>query len=106
MLPASKRYNRQATRHYNTNHKVWRAIREQVLVRDGYTCRHCKKIVASKGQAHVDHIDNDTANNALLNLQTLCLVCHARKTHSDMFGTAKGGDVDGMPTDPHHHWNK
>ena len=106
LLPASKRYNRQATRHYNTGSKVWRAIREQVLVRDLYTCKHCKTLVIRKGEAHVDHIDNNTANNKLENLQTLCIQCHGRKTQREMFGgPMKGGDVDGMPADPDHPWN-
>ena len=81
-------------------------MRERVLVRDLYTCKHCKTLVIGKGQAHVDHIDSNTANNAMDNLQTLCISCHGRKTQREMFGgPMKGGDITGAPHDPDHPWN-
>ncbi|HSD16793.1 MAG TPA: HNH endonuclease [Thermomonas sp.] len=51
-----------------------------MLIRDAYTCRHCKRIAAGKGQAHVDHVDGNASNNDLSNLQVLCWQCHSVKT--------------------------
>jgi hypothetical protein len=37
------------------------------------------KISDSRGKFHIDHIDGDCTNNALGNLQELCLNCHQEK---------------------------
>lgn len=74
--------NRQKTRQYATNSAEWRRIREQVLVRDLYTCQSCRRLVGGKGEAHVDHVDGDSSNNPEdgSNWQTLCRRCHSEKT--------------------------
>jgi 5-methylcytosine-specific restriction endonuclease McrA len=71
-------YNRQRTRGLHTGSKRWRAIRRQVLARDLYQCRDCGKY-----GDEVDHIDGDSHNNTLENLQTLCKRHHAAKTRRE-----------------------
>lgn len=39
------------------------------------------------------------------NRQGLCEPCHDAKTAEDFGRTPKGGDSDGIPTDPRHPWN-
>jgi len=73
--------NRQQTRAMHTGSKGWRMLRLLILERDGFTCRACK----SYGE-HVDHIDGDSHNNDFSNLQTLCIVCHGRKTRGEQDG--------------------
>ena len=77
--------SRQEGRQYATNSATWRRIREQVLIRDLYTCQAlgCGKLVGGKGEAHVDHVDNDPSNNDMANLQTLCVPCHSSKTATE-----------------------
>lgn len=55
-------------------------------------------------QAHVDHIDNDSHNNDLGNLQTMCMQGHSRKTFAEQRGLQWDGKceqaaigVDGWP---------
>jgi 5-methylcytosine-specific restriction protein A len=74
--------DRQQRRQYATNSAEWRAIRQQVLLRDNYTCRACGRTAGGKGEAHVDHIDGDSGNNPEdgSNWQTLCAPCHSAKT--------------------------
>jgi 5-methylcytosine-specific restriction protein A len=96
-------YNRQSTRFLHTNSKEWRVIRRQVLAWEAL-CRHCGAVATE-----VDHIDNDTSNNFLDNLQALCKPCHSSKTAQEQDGgtaTIKGHDVNGNPLDPNHPWNK
>jgi len=84
---------RQAKRLYATNHPVWRRIRADQL-RHEPLCRIC----ASKGlivSANVvDHIDQDTHNNTAENLQSLCAMCHDRKT-----GLETGFRSNTLPSD-------
>ena len=79
-----KEADRQRTRALHTGTKAWRLLREAVLVRDGYQCRACRKVVVGR-KAHVDHIHNDAATNAgtLDTLQTLCVECHGLKTATE-----------------------
>jgi 5-methylcytosine-specific restriction protein A len=100
--------NRQAKRALPTNSRAWRALRETILVRDLYRCQEqgCGVLCAGKGQAHVDHIDGDPNNNEPVNLRTLCVCCHSRKTAREDggFGHAPnvvvGCDADGWPVEP------
>lgn len=74
--------DRQADRTLPTNSTAWRRLREEVLLRDLYTCQvaECGRVLGGKGEAHVDHVDGDPSNNAMANLQTLCRRCHSEKT--------------------------
>lgn len=80
--------DRQVTRAMNTNAAAWKRIRAWVLIRDCYTCQHCKRLVGGKGEAHVDHIDGDDSNNPDdgSNWQTLCRPCHSKKTVAENAG--------------------
>jgi 5-methylcytosine-specific restriction protein A len=51
-----------------------------VLLRDGYQCRVCLRVVSGKA-AHVDHIIPKSKGGSDLvdNLQTLCVSCHSKK---------------------------
>lgn len=74
--------DRQATRALNTGSKAWRLIRQQVLVRDGYRCQACGRLVVGR-EAHVDHRDGDAStheSNRMENLRVLCIGCHSRAT--------------------------
>jgi 5-methylcytosine-specific restriction protein A len=79
----AKAYDRQRAQHqpFRAWYKTarWQALREQVLVRDRYTCRMCGRIAAD-GMA-VDHIKPHRGKPALFwdqrNLQVLCVSpCH------------------------------
>ena len=100
--------DRQATRALNTNSKAWKLLRERVLVRDGYRCVACGKLVGGKREAHVDHINNDAADLAsytMDSLATMCVAGHSRKTLAEQQGRKwdgnctddRGCDADGWP---------
>lgn len=61
----------------------WRALRIEVLRRDGFRCCAC----GARGRLEVDHIEPvKTAPERaweLGNLQALCRSCHTRKTRSE-----------------------
>lgn len=88
--------NRQQTRAMHTGSKAWRQLREQILQRDGCTCAGC----GCYGD-QVDHVDGDSHNNDMRNLQTLCIVCHGRKTREEQDGhreaTEGAGRTSGNP---------
>jgi len=58
----------------------WLRLRRYVLERDHYTCVTCGK--AGGLSMQVDHVvpKRDGGRNEPGNLQTLCAVCHTRKT--------------------------
>lgn len=40
-------------------------------------------------------------------LQSLCDTCHnSVKQAQEKSGVLRGGDINGLPLDPNHHWNK
>ena len=65
-------------KHYMT--KSWKATRHEVLLRDGWCCQVCKKIVQGR-DAQIDHIISrqDGGGDMQSNLQVLCASCHAKK---------------------------
>ena len=75
-----KQYQKKAKDNY-----MFDGNREKALIRDNYTCQHCK----TKDDLHVHHIDGkgvttprEQRNNALNNLITLCRSCHTKEHHS------------------------
>jgi len=79
--------------------------RTRIMERDGGVCQLCQRCVATQ----VDHIiplfkggsDSDE------NKQCICDQCHNRKTITERGGKFNAGvDVNGIPRDSMHHWNK
>lgn len=70
-------------------------------------CAHCLNAGKLVAAAEVDHIIAlvNGGEDADDNLQGLCVDCHRVKTRKDLGHKPKGSDVNGMPTDPMHHWN-
>ena len=61
----------------------WRRLRRKILVRDGWECQACGKLL---GMAQVDHIKPVFQGGAAFdpeNLQVLCVSCHVAKTRID-----------------------
>jgi hypothetical protein len=57
--------------------KYWKSIRRIVLKRDNYQCVKC----GGKVSLQVDHIWYcQLGREKIMNLQTLCIFCHAEKT--------------------------
>src|SRR5262245_21578742 len=68
----------------DASHYATGGLRAAVLARDGYACVRCGMSDSAhkdtwKRPITIDHIDRDKTNNAMENLQTLCLRCHGRK---------------------------
>lgn len=61
---------------------AWRALREQVLARDGYQCRNCGATDRTLIAHHIISYDHD-GPDALFNLITWCRPCHARHHNRD-----------------------
>lgn len=88
------------------NGAAWRKLRAAVLSEQPM-CEHCEARGILTPALEVDHIDNDPTNNNRDNLASLCRPCHSRKTQADMGKIIHMGcDVNGIPLDPKHHWNK
>jgi len=69
---------------FNRNNS-WYWVRKDVLMRDRYTCRICKKRLRKKF-LDVDHIIPVNMGGQLFdknNLRTLCKDCHKAKTNLD-----------------------
>ena len=93
---------------------AWKALRRQIVSRDGYRCTVCH-VQLTSAQARVDHIQRmkDAPHLALEpgNLRTLCPRCDGH-SHRER-GTGKpyrierfvlGHDAQGMPRNPTHRW--
>lgn len=69
----------------------WQKLRWSVLVRDLFTCRHCKKIEANTSLLVADHIIPHRGDLALFwddrNLQCLCKLCHDSAKQREEAGT-------------------
>lgn len=85
----------------------WQRLRASVLA-EHPLCAHCFERGAITPATDVDHADGNPANNERSNLQSLCHACHSTKTMCKRHGSAQtfGCDVNGMPKDPDHAWNR
>jgi len=71
--------DRQAERALATNSTYWLRLRALVLAQSPL-CVVCLAEGRTRAASHVDHVDADTSNNDLTNLQGLCRPCHSAKT--------------------------
>ena len=62
--------------------RKWLSIRQQVLLRDNYTCARCGLASVDNECDHIIPLEQG-GSNADCNLQTLCRDCHAAKTASE-----------------------
>ena len=84
---------------------AWRKLRASVLSSEPL-CRHCQARGLIVPATEVDH-RNGPSDNRLESLQPLCKPCHSKQTMVDMgHNVYLGCDVNGMPIDPSHPWNK
>ncbi len=73
---------RQATQPVHTLYKSaeWKRLRWQVLTEHAWTCAHCGRVCANRGEAIVDHIKAHKGDLRLFwdrrNLQVLCKEHH------------------------------
>ena len=78
-----------AERTNNYNNVEWRALRKEVLERDGYCCRSCGATKEESGYPlEIHHIIPPKGNKELFydinNCVTLCKYCHARITQEEI----------------------
>jgi 5-methylcytosine-specific restriction protein A len=68
--------------------RPWRRKRTQVLERDGYLCRPCKRKGRTTTAKEVDHITaiSNGGDDDISNLESICLACHRIKTARDRRG--------------------
>ena len=59
-------------------HAEWRLLRDEILIRDNFTCLRCDKKFRSKKYLSVHHLipRANGGSNAPANLVTLCNPCH------------------------------
>lgn len=91
--------SRQKDRGLNTGSKRWRQIR-QIVLAEQPLCPMCQRMGKVVPATEVDHIDEDSHNNARENLQGLCHDHHAAKTFAVANGREfrlKGCAPDGTP---------
>ena len=77
----------------------FRKIRPKVLERDKHTCKGCG--FKSESWQEVHHLDDDHANNNLLNLVTLCSFCHMTQ-HIGLAGQKGEASLIWMPELPQY----
>jgi 5-methylcytosine-specific restriction endonuclease McrA len=93
---------------YNT--KEWRRLRYHQLQREPL-CAYCQALGKVTAANIADHKKPHKGNRVLFfdpdNLQSLCKSCHdGAKQTLEKSGQLPGCDVDGLPIDPAHHWNR
>ena len=90
--------------------KAWYRLRHHQLTQQPL-CAYCKQLGRTVAATVVDHIKPHRGDLELFynptNLQSLCDQCHNRhKQRQEKSGYLAGGDADGIPVDPLHHWNR
>lgn len=72
---------------------AWTRIRNQVLLRDAYTCQSCGRVSADNEVDHIKPLEQGGHPTDLGNLQTLCKGpegCHTKKTAREAAQRARG----------------
>jgi 5-methylcytosine-specific restriction enzyme A len=86
----------------------WKKRRARLL-RDEPLCRMCKAVGRLTPATIADHITPHRGDPEAFEgpIQPLCPTCHsAAKQAQEHSGMLRGGDIDGIPVDPNHHWHK
>lgn len=88
--------SRQARRALATNSAGWRRLRAAKLATNPWCeccsrkgCKRCSPVPRPAQQ--VDHVDGDSHNNDMVNLQALCPQCHSYKTATENHGFGNAG---------------
>ena len=70
-----------------TNTRRWIATRQQVLIRDNWTCQKCGQTAIRPEVDHIVPLEQGGDKWDMANLQTLCRTpCHEEKTLSEREG--------------------
>lgn len=90
--------------------RAWHRLRTKQLMAEPI-CRFCQQLGHPTPATVVDHIKPHKGDAELFhdpdNLQSLCKPCHDRhKQRQERSGDLVGGDINGVPFDPNHHWNR
>ncbi|WP_245316517.1 HNH endonuclease [Mesorhizobium wenxiniae] len=75
------------------NSARWKKLRLEVLVRDRFTCRMCKRIEPDTSRLVADHViphRNDQVKFWEGELQTLCRTCHSTTKQKEEAAMPKG----------------
>lgn len=87
----------------------WRSARAGFL-RSHPLCRMCQAQGEVTAATVVDHIVPHKGDRALFwdstNWQPLCKPCHDRHKQRIERGTEAGCNIDGLPSNKFHHWNR
>ncbi|WP_395589405.1 HNH endonuclease [Pseudomonas sp. TR47] len=96
--------------HHLYNTKRWYRLRWHQLQAEPL-CRRCSSQGRTVEAKIADHVIAHRGDEALFfdggNLQSLCKQCHdSAKQRQEKTGVVVGCDVNGLPIDPNHHWNR
>ena len=80
LMAPLKHYRKLPPEAYKKRKHLLARVRYQLLKEHPF-CTVC----GAKERLEIDHIDNDPTNNDLSNLQVLCDLCNAGKSHLDMY---------------------
>lgn len=73
-------------------------------------CAYCLRMGKTVAATVADHVTPHEGNLEQFyhgDLQSLCAACHSgAKQQEESRGTLRGGDLEGVPLDPRHHWNR
>lgn len=89
---------------------AWQKYRKQYL-RQNPLCAECAKLGKVTAATVIDHIQKHNNDLSLFwdeaNHQPLCANCHnSWKQSLEKSGVSRGCDVNGIPLDKNHFWNK
>jgi len=89
------------------NNSRWRKRRAELLRKEPL-CRYCRAKGLAVEATVADHVTPHKGDPVLFEgrLQPLCKACHDRVKKLEEGGKGViGGDTQGNPIDPNHHWN-
>ena len=95
--------------HYLYQTKQWKALRLDYLQRNPLCvmCLEDGQITEAKVVDHIEPHRGDLVKFYNGPFQSLCKMHHdSTKQRQERSGLMPGGDENGVPIDPNHHWNK